>query len=212
MLLHILEESTVTRLGGQQPVKVNVRVIAATNRDMRQAIQEGRFREDLFYRLSVFSLELPPLRQRQEDVPALVVHFAERYARHLQRPTPTIDDSVLAHLQRYSWPGNVRELEHLIQRAVLLSRDGVIRVEDLSLPRVEGRAQYTDAGEPFSPPAHPVEGADEKQQLLAALRVANWIIYGERGAARLLGMNPERLRSRMRHYGLRRPKTPGSEE
>ena len=212
VLLHILEESTVTRLGGQQPVKVNVRVIAATNRDMRQAIQEGRFREDLFYRLSVFSLELPPLRQRQEDVPALVVHFAERYARHLQRPTPTIDDSVLAHLQRYSWPGNVRELEHLIQRAVLLSRDGVIRVEDLSLPRVEGRAQYTDAGEPFSPPAHPVEGADEKQQLLAALRVANWIIYGERGAARLLGMNPERLRSRMRHYGLRRPKTPGQDK
>ena len=201
VLLNILEESALTRVGGQQPVPVDVRVIAATNRDLRQAIQEGAFREDLFYRLSVFTLELPPLRQRQEDIPALAVHFAERYAQHLRRPVPTLAEGVVAHLQAYSWPGNVRELEHLIHRAVLLCEGGVIRVGDLLLPSVARRA-----GE-VSPPAPAAgEGLDEKQQLVEALQATNWMIYGERGAAHLLGMNPERLRYRMQKYGLRRPK------
>ena len=206
VLLHILEENALTRVGGKQPVAVDVRVIAATNRDLRQAIQEGTFREDLFYRLSVFTLELPPLRQRQEDIPALAAHFAERYAQHLRRPAPTIDDGVVAHLQAYSWPGNVRELEHLIQRAVLLCKDGVIRVEDLPFLLVGQRAGDTDARKPFSPLAQSAEGEDEKQQLVEALQATNWMIYGERGAARLLGMNPEKLRYRMQKYGLRRPK------
>ena len=210
VLLHILEEDALTRIGGEQPVSVDVRVIAATNRDLRQAIQEGTFREDLFYRLSVFTLELPPLRQRQEDIPALAAHFAERYARHLRRPVPTIDEGVVAHLQGYAWPGNVRELEHLIQRAVLLGRDGMIRVEDLPFSSVGQRAGDTDGREPFTPIAQPAEGEEEKQQLLAALQAANWIIYGDWGAARLLGMNPERLRSRMRKYGLRKPEKPST--
>ena len=201
VLLHILEENALTRVGGEQPVRVDVRVIAATNRDLRQAIQEGTFREDLFYRLSVFTLELPPLRQRQEDIPALAAHFAERYAQHLRRPAPTLDDGVVAHLQGYAWPGNVRELEHLIHRAVLLCEGGVIRVGDLLLPSVARHSR--DA----VPPALAAgEGLDEKQQLVEALQATNWMIYGERGAAHLLGMNPERLRSRMRYYGLRRPK------
>jgi len=203
VLLHILEESALTRVGGQQPVSVDVRVIAATNRDLRQAIQEGTFREDLFYRLSVFTLELPPLRQRQEDIPALATHFAERYAQHLQRPVPTIDDGVVAHLQGYAWPGNVRELEHLIHRAVLLCEGGVIRAGDLLLPSVAQRD-----GDVVPPAPAAGEGLDEKQQLVEALQATNWMIYGERGAARLLDMNPERLRSRMRYYGLRRPKKP----
>ena len=202
VLLHILEENALTRVGGKQPVAVDVRVIAATNRDLRQAIQEGTFREDLFYRLSVFTLELPPLRQRQEDIPALAVHFAERYAQHLQRPVPTLDEGVVAHLQGYSWPGNVRELEHLINRAVLLCEDGVIRVGDLLLPSVGRRA-----GEAVPPALVASEGLDEKQQLVEALQATNWMIYGERGAARLLGMGPEKLRYRMKKYGLRRPKT-----
>ena len=204
VLLHILEEKALTRVGGQQPVSVDVRVIAATNRDLRQAIQEGAFREDLFYRLSVFTLELPPLRQRQEDIPALAAHFAKQYAQHLQRPVPTLDEGVVAHLQGYSWPGNVRELEHLINRAVLLCEGGVIRAGDLPLLSA---ARRRDAGPP-APAAG--EGLDEKQQLVEALQVTNWIIYGERGAAHLLGMNPERLRSRMRYYGLRRPKKSGT--
>ena len=210
VLLHILEENALTRVGGQQPVGVDVRVIAATNRDLRQAIQEGTFREDLFYRLSVFTLELPPLRQRQEDIPALAVHFAERYAQHLRRSVPTIDEGVVEHLQGYAWPGNVRELEHLIQRAVLLCKDGVIRVGDLPFLTVGQRTGDTDVKKSFSPLAQPAEGEEEKQQLLAALQAANWIIYGDWGAARMLGMNPERLRSRMRKYGLRKPKKPSA--
>ena len=202
VLLHILEESALTRVGGEQPVSVDVRVIAATNRDLRQAIQEGAFREDLFYRLSVFTLELPPLRQRQEDIPALAAHFAERYAQHLRRPVPTIDEGVVTHLQAYAWPGNVRELEHLINRAVLLCEDGVIRVGDLLLPSGGRRA-----GDAVPPAPAAGEGLDEKHQLVEALQATNWMIYGERGAARLLGMNPEKLRYRMRKYGLRRPKT-----
>ena len=204
VLLHILEEKALTRVGGQQPVSVDVRVIAATNRDLRQAIQESTFREDLFYRLSVFTLELPPLRQRQEDIPALAAYFAKQYAQHLQRPVPTLDEGVVAHLQAYSWPGNVRELEHLINRAVLLCEGGVIRAGDLPLLSA---ARRRDAGPP-APAAG--EGLDEKQQLVEALQATNWIIYGERGAAHLLGMNPERLRSRMRYYGLRRPKKSGT--
>ncbi|MCY3791318.1 MAG: sigma 54-interacting transcriptional regulator, partial [Gemmatimonadetes bacterium] len=204
VLLHILEEKALTRVGGQQPVSVDVRVIAATNRDLRQAIQEGTFREDLFYRLSVFTLELPPLRQRQEDIPALAVHFAKQYAQHLQRPVPTLDEGVVAHLQGYAWPGNVRELEHLINRAVLLCEGGVIRAGDLPLLSAARRRDAVLSATADS------EGLDEKQQLVEALQATNWIIYGERGAARLLGMNPERLRSRMRYYGLRRPKKLGT--
>ena len=201
VLLHILEENALTRIGGEQPVSVDVRVIAATNRDLRQAIQEGTFREDLFYRLSVFTLELPPLRQRQEDIPALAAHFAERYAQHLRRPVPTLDEGVVAHLQAYSWPGNVRELEHLINRAVLLCEDGVIRAGDLLLPSVGRRA-----GDAVAPAVAVGAGLDEKQQLVEALEATNWMIYGERGAAHLLGMSPEKLRYRMKKYGLRRPK------
>ena len=200
VLLHILEEDALTRVGGKQPVSVDVRVIAATNRDLRQAIEEGMFREDLFYRLSVFTLELPPLRQRQEDIPALVAHFAERYAQHLRRSVPILDEGVVSHLQGYAWPGNVRELEHLINRAVLLCEAGVIRVGDLLLPSVGQRS-----GEAVLPAPAAGEGLDEKQQLVEALQATNWMIYGERGAARLLGMNPEKLRYRMQKYGLRRP-------
>ena len=202
VLLHILEENALTRIGGEQPVSVDVRVIAATNRDLRQAIQEGTFREDLFYRLSVFTLELPPLRQRQEDIPALAAHFAERYAQHLRRPVPTLDDGLVAHLQGYAWPGNVRELEHLIHRAVLLCEGGVMRAGDLLLPSVAQRV-----GDSVPSAAAAGEGLDEQQQLVEALQATNWMIYGERGAARLLGMNPEKLRYRMQKYGLRRPKT-----
>ncbi|MCY4602793.1 MAG: sigma 54-interacting transcriptional regulator [Gemmatimonadetes bacterium] len=212
VLLNILEENALTRVGGQQPVRVDVRVIAATNRDLRQAMEQGTFREDLFYRLSVFTLELPPLRQRQEDVPALAAHFAERYAQHLQRPVPTLDEGVVAHLQAYTWPGNVRELEHVIHRAVLLCKDGVMRVEDASLPSVappagEGERplaeRRTEDADEATPPA---EAVDEKQQILKALQATHWRVSGVHGAAALLGMHPEKLRYRMQKYGLRRPK------
>ena len=212
MLLNILEEDALVRVGGEQPVPVDVRVVAATNRDLRQAVEKGAFREDLFYRLDVFTITLPPLRQRQEDIPALAAHFAERYAQHLQRPVPTLADGVVAHLQGYAWPGNVRELEHVIHRAVLLCKGGVVRVEDMSLPSVT-----PPAGDREHPPAErrtgdadgavpSAEAVDEKQQILEALQATHWRVYGVHGAAALLGMHPEKLRYRMQKYGLRRPK------
>ena len=210
VLLRILEENTLTRVGGQQPVQVDVRVIAATNRDLQQAIEEGAFREDLFYRLNGFTLELPPLRQRPEDIPALAAHFVEWYAQDLKRPVPTIADGVIAQLQAYDWPGNVRELEHVIHRAVLLCEGGVMQVEDLRLPSVA-----PPAGEGERPPAErqtrdaaeaPAEAVDEKQQILEALQATHWRVSGVHGAAALLGMHPEKLRYRMQKYGLRRPK------
>ena len=135
------------------------------------------------------------------------MHFAERFAQHLQRPVPTIADGVVAHLQGYAWPGNVRELEHLIHRAVLLCKGGVVRVEDVPLPSVapagdgEHPSATGDADE-----AVPAKAVDEKQQILAALQATHWRVYGVHGAAALLGMHPEKLRYRMQKYGLRRPK------
>ena len=203
-LLRILENRYLTRVGGEQSIPVDVRVIAATNKDLKQAIRAGTFREDLFYRLSVWPVKLPPLRERREDIPVLAADFARRYAQSLQRPVPALGDGVVKHLQAYAWPGNVRELEHLIRRAVVLCRGEVIQVEDVPL------AAEDEATEgPLEPPAAaPVEAEfkAEKQQIVEALQATEGKIYGERGAARLLGMNPERLRSRMRVFGLQRPK------
>ena len=199
-LLRILENYYLTRVGGEQSIPVDVRVIAATNKDLKEAIEAGTFREDLFYRLSVWPVKLPPLRERREDIPVLAAHFARRYAQNLQRPVPALGDGVVKHLQEYAWPGNVRELEHLIRRAVVLCRGEVIQVEDVPLPS-EGEAKER----PFEPPVE-AKFKDEKQQIVEALQASEGRIYGERGAARLLGMNPERLRSRMRVFGLQRPK------
>ena len=199
-LLRILENHYLTRVGGEQSIPVDVRVIAATNKDLKEAIEAGTFREDLFYRLSVWPVKLPPLRERREDIPLLAAHFARRYAQSLQRPVPGLGDRVVKHLQAYAWPGNVRELEHLIRRAVVLCQGEVIQVEDVPLT-AEDEAKEG----PFAPPVE-AKFKDEKQQIVEALQVSEGRIYGERGAARLLGMNPERLRSRMRVFGLQRPK------
>ena len=202
VLLHILEEGHLTRVGGEKSIPVDVRVVAATNKVLEEAIQAGTFREDLFYRLSVLSVVLPPLRERQEDIPLLAAHFASRYAEQLGRPTPVLSEAVVAHLQQYAWPGNVRELEHIIQQAVVLGDRDVIQVADVPL-------QATEA-EPALPVEQGFDGdaeeEDEKQRILAALQATNWRVYGPWGAARLLGMGPEKLRYRMRKHGLQRPK------
>ena len=191
-LLRILEEHHLVRVGGEELIPVDVRVIAATNRDLQEAIRARTFREDLFYRLNAFSLVLPPLRDHRDDIPLLAERFARQYAQKLRRPVPSLSAEVMAHLQRHTWPGNVRELEHLIQRAVVLCQNDVIEVADVPLEP----SAFEQAGEVKT----------EKQQIVEALQATGGRIYGERGAAHLLGMNPERLRSRMRVYGLQRPK------
>ena len=149
-LLRILENRYLTRVGGEQSIPVDVRVIAATNKDLKEAIEAGTFREDLFYRLSVWPVKLPPLRERRDDIPILAAHFARRYAQSLQRPVPALGDGVVKHLQAYAWPGNVRELEHLIRRAVVLCQGEVIQVEDVPLASEE---EATEGA--LEPPAAP---------------------------------------------------------
>ena len=183
-LLRILENRYLTRVGGEQSIPVDVRVIAATNKDLKEAIEAGTFREDLFYRLSVWPVKLPPLRERREDIPVLAAHFARRYAQSLQRPVPALGDGVVKHLQAYAWPGNVRELEHLIRRVVVLCRGEVIQVEDVPLP-----AEDEAKEEPFEPPVE-AKFKDEKQQIVEALQVSEGRIYGRTGRGALVGHEP----------------------
>ena len=215
VLLHILEEDHLTRVGGKESIPVDVRVVAATNRDLKRAVKEGMFREDLFYRLSVFPVVLPPLRERREDIPLLAARFVRQYAQKLQRPVPVLSDEVMTFLQEHTWPGNIRELEHRLQRAVIVCEDGVIEVADVLSEEMEEEI----VSAPAIPSVEEGAGRDwgawesevaktEKQHIEEALRATKGRIYGEHGAARLLGMGPEKLRYYMRKYGVQRPKKP----
>ena len=200
-LLHILEDGLLRRVGGKNSVPVDVRVIAATNRDLERMIREETFREDLYYRLRAFPVVVPPLRDRRGEIPGLAAHFAAEYARQLQRPAPTLCEEALSCLQEHSWPGNVRELEHLMRRGVMLCEGEILEVTHVSLP---GEDEGPGAPGSPSPSDQACEEGDEKRQILKALQATKGRIYGAKGAAKLLGMNPERLRSRMRVYGLKR--------
>ena len=197
-LLRLLEERQFERLGGNQTLTADTRFVAATNRDLEQMVEEGDFRRDLYYRLRTFVVDLPPLRQRQADIPLLAHYFLERFAAHLSRPVPEIAPTALAQLKAYAWPGNVRELEHLMQRAALICCQDRIEVEDLGLERSRG----DEGGEEgvILPLAE-----QEKRYIERVLEMTDWTIFGEQGAAKLLDINPETLRSRMRKHGIRRP-------
>ena len=202
-LLHILEDGLVRRVGGVKSSPVDVRVLAATNRDLEQMVREETFREDLYYRLRTFPVELPPLRDRREEIPGLAAHFAAECARQLQRPAPALSEEALGYLQDHSWPGNVRELEHLMRRAVMLCEGEVLEAVHMALPAAGEGAGEAESATPSAEALDALQ-TSEKQKILQALRATRGRIYGEQGAARLLGMNPERLRSRMRVYGLRK--------
>ena len=207
VLLHVLDEGYLRRIGSNKSTKVDIRIIAATNRDLKKEVEEGRFRADLFYRLNASTVVVPPLRDRREDIPVLVEHFVRQYAQELKQPVPSLGDGVIDHLQTHSWPGNVRELESLIQQAVTLCREQVIEVADVLLSAEnEGAAGALVPPASAPPVEQKIEAQDEKEQIIAALETTKGRIYGEYGAAQLLGMNPERLRSRMRAHGLQRPK------
>jgi DNA-binding NtrC family response regulator/ligand-binding sensor domain-containing protein len=209
VLLHVLQDGLFQRVGGRESMQADARVVAATNRDLREAMRQGTFREDLYFRLSPFVLRLPPLRDRRQDIPLLVQHFVEHYAHELRRSVPAVTDEALDYLTRYAWPGNVRELEHVVQRAILVCRDGVLRLDDLFLG---GSAALGD--EPPSISGVPGQlsldehrrhlDAEHRRFIEAALEQTGGVIYGERGAARLLGTHPEKLRVRMRSLGIDR--------
>ncbi len=195
-LLRVLQDGMVDRLGGKQPVHVDVRVIAATNSDLPSAVKDGAFRADLFYRLNVFTLALPPLRDRPDDIPLLARHFLQQYSVKLHRACKDLDQDSLGRLLRYNWPGNVRELENVIERAMILSHEPVMRIDD----HVLGSADSS-----FSESAPAGLKELERRHILQTLTLTNWHIEGPKGAAMLLGMPPSTLRSRMKQFGMKRP-------
>jgi formate hydrogenlyase transcriptional activator len=195
-LLRVLQDGMVDRLGGKQPIRVDVRVIAATNRDLPAAVKHGTFRADLFYRLNVFPIGLPPLRNRPDDVPMLARHFLKRYGIRLGRSCKDLEQTSLERLIRYTWPGNVRELENVIERAMILSHDPILRIDEHLL-------DLHDTSVAAPPPADLKEL--ERRHILQTLTMTNWHVAGPDGAAVRLGLPPSTLRSRMKQFGMKRP-------
>jgi len=195
-LLRVLQDGMVDRLGGKQPIRVDVRIIAATNRDLSAAVKLGTFRADLLYRLNVFPIHLPTLSERPEDIPLLARHFLEVYAAKLRRSCTEIDPDSLERLVRYSWPGNVRELANVIERALILSHEPVLRIDD-HLLGLQDRS-FT------SLPSSSLKDF-ERQHILQTLSLTDWRLEGRDGAAARLGIPPSTLRSRMKHLGIKRP-------
>jgi PAS domain S-box-containing protein len=203
-LLRVLQEGTFEPVGGTTTRKVSVRVVAATNRDLAREVAENRFRQDLFYRLNVFPLRLPTLRERAGDIPALASAFAQRYAQRIGRPVAPLTTEDARRLQGYAWPGNVRELQNVIERAVITSVGNRLNL-DRALPEVAPAARDAAPvaeGDPASIRTLQELEELERNNLLRALQAARGRISGERGAAALLGMNPSTLRSRMKALGV----------
>jgi len=195
-LLRFLEERTFERVGGTQTLCADARVIAATNRDLKQMVSEGKFREDLYFRLQTFPVRLPPLRERREDIPLLANAFMARMAAHLNKNVTHLTPEAFSLLNAYDWPGNVRELEHAVQRAVVVCRGPAIRAEDILLEF--GKGPERTSGETLT-----LE-ENERRHIEAVLEQTGWVIEGAGGAAALLGLPASTLRSRMKKLSIRR--------
>src|SRR5512134_92463 len=195
-LLRVLQEQEFERLGSTRTIHVNVRVIAATNRDLAQLVDEQKFRSDLYYRLKVFPILVPPLRERAQDIPMLVRHFAQKFAGRMKKRIETIPAHAMKALQTYSWPGNIRELENFIERAVILTQGNDLFVPLAELKSVPGAATNS--------PNTTLEQA-ERDHVLKTLRETNWVIGGASGAAAKLGMKRTTLQSKMEKLGISRP-------
>lgn len=202
-LLRVLQEGTYERIGEEKTRAVDVRLIAATNRDLKAEVEAGRFRQDLFYRLNVFPIEVPPLRKRKEDIPLLAELFLQRASRRFNRSCKGLSQGNIIALQAYDWPGNVRELFNVIERAVITSRAGAIRFD---LPRPQTSKSRKSDGTAASPVDTVVTDAEmkrrDRENVLAALNQTNWQVHGPGGAAELLGMRPTTLASRIKRMGL----------
>jgi transcriptional regulator with GAF, ATPase, and Fis domain len=198
-LLRVLDDGEIHRLGSTLARKVDVRIIAATNRDLRRDVRDGRFRSDLYYRLSVFPIEVAPLRDRREDIPLLVWHFIQSRQQALGRLIRKIPKTTMAALQAYDWPGNVRELQNVIERAMILSDGPILRIEDVLTSERPG-------GDGDEPPRPDESLHDtERAHIVRVLERCRWTIEGRGQAAERLGLNPSTLRNRMRKLGIRRP-------
>ena len=192
-LLHVLQSGEFERIGNPKTVKVDVRVIAATNRNLEDQIRKKRFRKDLYYRLNVYPITIAPLRDRISDIPLLAEHFVKQFNRQMDKNIKKIPVKTIKQLQKYSWPGNVRELENIIERAVIISHGSSLSVD----PILEPRFEETDKLLPLA--------EYERRYIIKVLEKTYWRVEGPEGAARILDMHPETLRSRMRKLDIKRP-------
>jgi formate hydrogenlyase transcriptional activator len=209
-VLRVLQEREVQRVGGTRPESVDVRLIAATNQDLTDGVESGRFRADLFYRLNVFPVRIPALRERRGDIPLLAHHFVRRFAERQHKTTPRLARAALERLVAYSWPGNIRELQNVLERAVILCVDSVIGPDLITLrPAVNPRVRHLDPSpqrNPGEPQGTVIRFSDaERQAILRALELSGWRISGRSGAADILGLKPTTLHAKMRKLGIRRP-------
>jgi transcriptional regulator with GAF, ATPase, and Fis domain len=191
-LLRVIENRTIERLGNPRPVNIDVRIVAATNRDLAAAVREGRFREDLYYRLNVFPITVPALRDRREDIPLLIQGFVSQFAASMGKHLENVDPASLAAMASYPWPGNVRELRNVIERAMILATGPVLRIgtPEGGVLEASSRADLT---------------AVERAHILQVLQETGWRIRGAHGTAARLGLKPTTLESRMKKLGLVRP-------
>ena len=195
-LLRVIQDGEFERLGSPRIIKVNVRIIAASNRNLEDEIRAGRFRQDLFYRLNVFPITIPPLRQRKEDIPLLVNYFITKYNKKIGRKIGSVSQATINALQEYHWPGNVRELENVIERAIITSPGPALQVLD----------RFDSFPKSVEPAGLDVKALAELEHdhICQVLQTTGWRIDGPKGAAVLLGLNPSTLRARMRKFGIRR--------
>ncbi|MCX6624685.1 MAG: sigma 54-interacting transcriptional regulator, partial [Acidobacteria bacterium] len=195
-LLRVLQEREFERLGSSRTVRVDVRLVAATNRDLMQMMEDREFRADLYYRLNVFPVVVPPLRERPEDIPLLVSYFTQQYAARMGKQVTSIPSEAMEHLVRYPWPGNIRELQNLIERAVIISPGPVLKIH-LEVLRTNVRQ-----------PSHPAGSLEEaeRQHIVHILEESNWVLAGPNGAAAKLGLKRSTLQFRMKKLGINRPR------
>jgi formate hydrogenlyase transcriptional activator len=201
-LLRVLQEQEFERLGSSRTLKVDVRVVAATNSDLAQLVEEKKFRSDLYYRLNVFPISVPPLRERPEDIPLLVNFFANKFAQQMKRPIESVPKETMAALMSYHWPGNIRELQNLVERGVILSRGHNLEIPLSELKQSSKTSNHRNGSSTLE--------SVERDHILRVLNEAKWVIGGPKGAAAQLGLNRTTLNHRMRKLGISRPHPEGS--
>jgi len=193
-LLRVIQDGEFERLGSSLTIKVDVRIIAATNRNLEEEVRSGKFRKDLWYRLNIFPITVPPLRKHMDDIPQLVEYYVDKVSKKLGKSIDTIPMSVMNALQNYPWPGNVRELEHVIERAVINSSENKLRLMD----------NLVDSQKDLMTAPKTLETV-ERDHIVQTLEETRWKVSGKNGASEILGLNPSTLRARMRKLGIRKP-------